>query len=274
MNLDRPFDFTGQVAAITGGGGVLCGTMAHALAHCGARVALLDISPRAAEQVAAAIRAEGGQALGIRTDVLSTPSLEEAAGQILDAFGRIDILINGAGGAKKEATTSETLSFFDLPEAAVRWVFDLNFMGTFLACQVFGRKMVERGGGRILNISSMSANRPLTRSVAYSAAKAAVANFTAWLAVYISQEYQSRVRVNALMPGFFLTEQNRFLLTQEGTGELTARGEAIIAHTPMARFGNPEDLVGPALLILSDLGGFLHGAAMAVDGGFSIYSGV
>jgi NAD(P)-dependent dehydrogenase (short-subunit alcohol dehydrogenase family) len=248
--------------------------MARALARCGARVALLDISLGAAERVAAAIRAEGGQALAVETDVLSTRSLEEAVSRILDTFGRIDILVNGAGGAKKEATTSETLSFFDLPEDAVRWVFDLNFMGTFLACQVFGRKMVERGGGQILNISSMSAGRPLTRSVAYSAAKAAVANFTAWLAVYISQEYQSSVRVNALMPGFFLTEQNRFLLTQEGTGELTARGQAIIAHTPMGRFGNPEDLVGPALLILSDLGGFLHGTAVAIDGGFSIYSGV
>jgi len=188
--------------------------------------------------------------------------------------GEIDILINGAGGAKKEATTSEQLSFFDLPEDAVRCFFDLNFMGSFLACQVFGRYMVEQGSGYILNIASMAADRPLTRSVAYSAAKAATVNFTQWLAVHMSQEYSPDIRVNALMPGFFLTEQNKFLLLDEQSGELTERGQRIITHTPMGRFGQPEDLVGPALMLLSDVAAFMHGAIVAVDGGFSAFSGV
>jgi NAD(P)-dependent dehydrogenase (short-subunit alcohol dehydrogenase family) len=196
------------------------------------------------------------------------------AGSVVETFGQVDILINGAGGAKREATTSEELSFFDLPEEAVRWVFDLNFMGTFLACQVFGRYMVEGDSGSILTISSAGADRPLTRSVAYSAAKAAVVNFTKWLAVHMSQEYTPCIRVNAIMPGFFLTEQNRFLLVDEASGELTERGQRIIAHTPMGRFGKPEDLIGPALLLLSDVAGFVHGTTLTVDGGISVYGGV
>jgi NAD(P)-dependent dehydrogenase (short-subunit alcohol dehydrogenase family) len=248
--------------------------MARALAECGASVAVLDLLLPAAQRVATDIIDAGGRAVAIKADVLDRTALEKAAGQVLDVFGQVDILINGAGGAKKEATTSDLLSFFDLPEEAVRWTFDLNFMGTFLACQVFGRQMVAAGTGSILNISSMAANRPLTKSVAYSAAKAAVASFTQWLAVYISQEYESCIRVNALMPGFFLTTQNRFLLIEEDGETLTDRGRQIMAHTPMARFGNPEDLIGPALLLLSDVGAFLHGTAIAVDGGFAIYSGV
>jgi NAD(P)-dependent dehydrogenase (short-subunit alcohol dehydrogenase family) len=274
MDLERPFDFTGKVAAITGGGGVLCGTLARVLAQCGAMVAVLDIMPAAAEQVAGEITSAGGQAIPVQADVLDKGSLQAAVRAVDAAFGRIDILINGAGGAKKEATTSETLSFFDLPEEAVRWVFDLNMMGTFLPCQVFGRYMVDHGGGSILNISSMAAARPLTKSVAYSAAKAAVANFTQWLAVHISQEYSSCIRVNALMPGFFLTTQNKFLLIDEESGAPTERGDRIIDHTPMGRFGRPEDLLGPAMLLLSEPGEFLHGTAIAVDGGFSIYGGV
>jgi NAD(P)-dependent dehydrogenase (short-subunit alcohol dehydrogenase family) len=274
MNLEEPFDFAGRVAAITGGGGVLCGTLARALAQCGATVAVLDILPAAAEEVAGEITAAGGQAIPVQADVLDKQSLQDAVRAVDDAFGRIDILINGAGGARKDATTSETLSFFDLPEEAVRWVFDLNMMGTFLPCQVFGRYMVDHGGGNILNISSMAAARPLTKSVAYSAAKAAVANFTQWLAVYMSEEYSSCIRVNALMPGFFLTTQNRFLLIDEESGAPTERGHKIIDHTPMGRFGRPEDLLGPAMLVLSELGEFMHGTAIAVDGGFSIYGGV
>ena len=274
MNLEQPFDFSGKVGAITGGGGVLCGTLARALAQCGATVAILDILLAAAEKVAREITESGGQAIAVQTDVLDKQSLQRAVQEVHGTFGRIDILVNGAGGAKKEATTSDTLSFFDLPEDAVRWVFDLNMMGTFLPCQVFGRYMVDQGGGCILNISSMAAARPLTNSVAYSAAKAAVANFTQWLAVHMSQEYLSCVRVNALMPGFFLTSQNRFLLIDGESGEPTERGQQIIAHTPMGRFGEPKNLIGPALLLLSDLGGFMHGTAIAVDGGFSIYGGV
>jgi NAD(P)-dependent dehydrogenase (short-subunit alcohol dehydrogenase family) len=274
MTNDQTFDFTGKVAAVTGGGGVLCSTLARALAQRGARLAVLDLNPAAAEQVAAAIRAGGGQALALQTDVLSKPSLAAAAQSIIQTFGRVDILINGAGGARKEATTSPALSFFDLPEDAVRWVFDLNFMGTFLACQVFGRQMVEQGHGCILNIASMGSFRPLTRSVAYSAAKAAVVNFTRWLAVHLSQEYPARIRVNAIAPGFFLTEQNRFLLLDERNGALTERGGRIIGHTPMARFGQPEDLVGPVLMLLSDAGGFVHGTTLMIDGGFEAFGGV
>lgn len=274
MDLDRPFDFTGKVAAITGGGGVLCGAMARALGQQGAGVAVLDINLPAAEKVAAEIRAQGGRAMALEVDVVDKKALMASAQRIIEAFGRVDILINGAGGAKKEATTSEHLSFFDLSEDAVRWVFDLNFMGSFFACQVFGRYMVEQGSGCILNIASMAADRPLTRSVAYSAAKAAIVNFTQWLAVHMSQEYSPHIRVNALMPGFFLTQQNRFLLIDEQSGELTARGQSIIAHTPMGRFGQPEDLIGPALMLLSDIAPFMHGATVAVDGGFSSFSGV
>jgi NAD(P)-dependent dehydrogenase (short-subunit alcohol dehydrogenase family) len=186
----------------------------------------------------------------------------------------VDILINGAGGNKKEATTTPNLRFFDLPPDAVQWVFSLNFLGTLLPSQVFGQLMAEQGEGVILNVSSMNAFRPLTRIPAYSAAKAAVSNFTQWLAVHMAQEYSPDIRVNALAPGFFLTEQNRFLLTDEATGNLTPRGKTIIDHTPMARFGNPEDLVGTTLWLLSPASGFVTGVVVPVDGGFSAFSGV
>jgi NAD(P)-dependent dehydrogenase (short-subunit alcohol dehydrogenase family) len=269
-----PFDFTGKVAAITGGGGVLCSTMARALGQCGANVIVLDLNQLAADKVASDIRNAGGQATGMQANVLVKAELEAAAQRILDAHGHLDILINGAGGAKKEATTSPQLSLFDLPEDAVRWVFDLNFMGTFLACQVFGRVMVQQKSGNILNIASMGALRPLTRNVAYCAAKAGVVNFTQWLAVHFCQEYSPTIRVNALIPGFFLTEQNRFLLYDQVSGSLTERGKQVIGHTPMARLGQPEDLVGPALFLLSDISGFVHGTTLVVDGGMSAYGGV
>ena len=268
------FQLTDRVAAITGGGGVLCGTMARALGKNGVRVAVLDLNGEAAERVAADVRAAGGEAIAVVVDVLDRDSIETAAQQVVDAFGRVDILINGAGGNKKQATTSPELSFFDLPADAVRWVFDLNFLGTLLPCQVFGKLMAERGEGCILNISSMNAFRPLTRIPAYSAAKAAVSNFTQWLAVHMAQEYSPRIRVNAIAPGFFLTEQNRFLLTDEATGELTPRGRTIIDHTPMGRFGEPEDLVGTVLWLLSPGAAFVHGVVVPVDGGFSAFSGV
>jgi NAD(P)-dependent dehydrogenase (short-subunit alcohol dehydrogenase family) len=274
MNLDRPFDLTGQVAVITGGGGVLCSVLAHALAQCGASVVVLDINLPAAEKVADEIRAQGGQATAIRADVLDKESLLAAAQRVSEASGHIDILINGAGGNKKEATTSDELSFFDLPADAIRWVFDLNFMGTLLPSQIFGRYMVEQDSGCIINISSMAAFRPLTRTAAYSPAKAAISNFTQWLAVHISQNYSDKIRVNAIAPGFFLTEQNRFLLVDERTGELTERGQAIIDHTPIGRFGDPKDLIGAVLWLLSDGASFMHGAVIPIDGGFSAFSGV
>jgi len=192
----------------------------------------------------------------------------------LGQFGRVDILINGAGGNRKRATTSPDLAFFDLPADAIQWVFSLNFIGTLLPSQVFGRLMAEQEHGVILNVSSMNAFRPLTRIPAYSAAKAAVSNFTQWLAVHMAQEYSPRIRVNAIAPGFFLTEQNRFLLTDEQTGELTLRGKTIIAHTPMGHFGDPEDLIGTVLWLLSPGAKFVTGIVVPVDGGFSAFSGV
>jgi len=272
--LSSLFQLAGRVAAITGGGGVLCGTMARALGKNGVRVAVLDLSGEAAERVAADVRAAGGEAIAVVVDVLDRASVEAAARQVVDAFSRVDILINGAGGNKKQATTSAELPFFDLPSDAIRWVFDLNFLGTLLPCQVFGKLMAEQGEGCILNVSSMNAFRPLTRIPAYSAAKAAVSNFTQWLAVHMAQEYSPRIRVNAIAPGFFLTEQNRFLLTDEATGELTPRGRTIIEHTPMGRFGEPEDLIGTVLWLLSPGAAFVHGVVVPVDGGFSAFSGV
>ena len=268
------FGLAGKTAAVTGGGGVLCGTMCRALGRLGANVAVLDLFPEAAGKVAGEITETGGSAVAIQCDVLDRRSIENALDIAEGTFGRVDILVNGAGGNKKEATTSDTLDFFDLPPDAVQWVFNLNFLGTLLACQVFGRRMAEHGEGAILNVSSMNAFRPLTRIPAYSAAKAAVSNFTQWLAVHLAQEYSSRIRVNALAPGFFLTEQNRFLLTDAVSGELTPRGRLIIDHTPMDRFGNPDDLIGTMLWLLSPASEFVSGVVVPVDGGFSAFGGV
>ena len=201
-------------------------------------------------------------------------TLEHAAQQIRKEFGRIDCLINAAGGNSPKATTNATTSFFDLPEEGLKYVSDLNLLGTILPTQVFGRLMVEQKEGIILNVSSMAAFRPLTRVAAYGAAKAAVTNFTQWLAVHMAQEYSPRIRVNAIAPGFFLTEQNRFLLTEKETGALTARGQKIMDHTPMARFGQPEDLLGAVLWLLSPASTFVTGIVVPIDGGFSSYSGV
>jgi NAD(P)-dependent dehydrogenase (short-subunit alcohol dehydrogenase family) len=210
----------------------------------------------------------------VRCDVLDKASVEGALQAVLQAYNRVDILINGAGGNKKQATTAPDLSFFDLPADAIQGVFNLNFIGTLLPSQVFGKEMVRQGDGVILNISSMNAFRPLTRIPAYSAAKAGVSNFTQWLAVHIAQEYSPRIRVNAIAPGFFLTEQNRFLLTDAATGELTARGKSIIAHTPLGRFGSPHDLISAVLWLLSPGASFVTGIVVPLDGGFSAFSGV
>jgi len=268
------FDVKGKTIAITGGGGVLCGTMARALAKGGARIAVLDLSEAAAGKVADEIKSGGGEAIAVKCNVLDKGSIETASETINAEMGPIDALINGAGGNKKEATTSPDLSFFDLPSEAIRFVFDLNFIGTLLPTQVFGKEMADRGAGTILNVSSMSALSPLTKIPAYSAAKAAVSNFTQWMSVHVCQNYSKEIRVNAIAPGFFLTEQNRFLLTEEKTGELTARGKTIIDHTPMGRFGLAEELIGTVVWLLSDAAKFVTGIVVPIDGGFSAFSGV
>ncbi len=273
-NLQSLFNIQGQTVVITGGSGELGKPMAHALTQLGAQVAIVSLHAASSGKVAAAIQAEGGHAIGIACDVLDKSALEQALAQVSAAFGPVDILINAAGGNKPQATTSADRTFFDLDSHAAESVFALNFTGTFLGCQVFGRGMAERGQGCIVNVASMNALRPLTRIPAYSAAKAAVANFTQWLAVHMAQEYSPRIRVNALAPGFFLTEQNRFLLTDASSGAMTPRGQAILDHTPMKRLGQPEDLVGALLWLVSPASAFVTGIVVPIDGGFSSFSGV
>jgi NAD(P)-dependent dehydrogenase (short-subunit alcohol dehydrogenase family) len=272
--MDNLFDISGKNVIITGGAGILCGEMAQALAERGARVCVADYDSLRAHTVCQEIEAKGGFALPIEINVLERRTVQEAFSCAVQSLGHIDILINGAGGNRKEATCAPPTTFFDLPENAIKMVFDLNCMGTMLPCQIVGKHMAERGQGTIVNISSMNALRPLTNIAAYSAAKAAISNFTQWLATYMATRHSPSIRVNAIAPGFFLTEQNRFLLTDEKTGDLTARGRTILSHTPMARFGQPDELIGTLIWLLSDAAKFVTGITIPVDGGFSAYSGV
>ena len=267
-------DLSGKVAVVTGGGGILCGCMSRALGSKGAVVAVLDINEQAAEKVADDIRALGGKAIAVEANVLERESLQEAAEKIHQQCGAVDILINGAGGNKAEATVSPDTSFFDIPADAIRWVFNLNCLGTILPSQVFVRDMVEKKEGVVINLASMAGYRPLTRVVSYSAAKAAIANFTQWLAVHLAQEYSPRIRVNAIAPGFFLTAQNEFLLIDKDTKKPTPRGETILAHTPGGRYGAPEDLLSTLLWLVSDESAFVSGTIIPVDGAFAAFSGV
>jgi len=244
--------------------------MCRALAQAGAKVVVLDVRLEPAETLAAEL---GNTAIGLACDVLNKASLEAAAQNVLDKFGRVDILVNGTGGNKLRATTNPESSFFDLPDDALRQVLDLNLMGTMLPSQVFGKIMAQQKSGVIINISSMNAFRPLTRIPAYSAAKASVSNFTQWLAVHMAQEYSPNIRVNAIAPGFFIGDQNRNLLLSEN-GELTPRGKTIITHTPQGRFGTPNDLLGTLLWLASPASAFVTGIIVPVDGGFSAFSGV
>jgi len=248
--------------------------MACSLVACGANVAILDRDPALADRLKDRLDHGPGRAMVLGGDVLNRESLTGAQEAIAGEFGAVDTLINAAGGNNARATTSAELRFFDLPEDALGFVFDLNIVGTILPSQVFGRSMADQGEGVILNISSMNAFRPLTRIPAYSAAKAGVSNFTQWLAVHMAQEYSPNIRVNALAPGFFMTVQNRFLLLDEASGELSPRGRTIIDHTPMRRFGDPEDLLGTMLWLLSPASAFVTGIIVPVDGGFSAFSGV
>jgi NAD(P)-dependent dehydrogenase (short-subunit alcohol dehydrogenase family) len=270
------YDFSNQSFIVTGGGGILGGAMARALFECGAEVALLDYNFEAAQKTAVSfVPAPGkGRAIAIQANVLEVESVKAAVEQALAVFGKIDGLINAAGGNNPAATTGTDKSFFDLPADAMRWVFDLNILGTIIPSQIIGQHMAERQAGVILNISSMNSLRPLTRIPAYAAAKAGVNNFTQWLAVHLAQEYSPNIRVNAIAPGFFLTEQNRYLLTDTESGELTGRGKQIIDHTPMGRFGVGGDLIGTVLWLLSPASAFVTGIIVPVDGGFSAYSGV
>jgi NAD(P)-dependent dehydrogenase (short-subunit alcohol dehydrogenase family) len=269
------FDFCDQTIVVTGGAGVLGSEIACALLGCNANVVILDRDMELAKKVIERFPGNTrGRAVRVFADVLDIETLHRAQEAIQAEFSAVHILINAAGGNHPSATTSANLSFFDLPVEALKKVSDLNLLGTILPCQVFGRGMAERGDGVILNISSMNALRPLTRIPAYSAAKAAVTNFTQWLAVHMAQNYSPRIRVNAIAPGFFLTEQNRFLLTEEATGDLTTRGQAILSHTPMNRFGTPEDLLGAAIWLISPAASFVTGVVVPIDGGFSAFSGV
>lgn len=274
QELTQWYEFSGKTIVITGGTGVLGGEIACALVGCGANVAVVDRNSNLPEELKKPMDAGPGKYMVVYGDVLVREHLQTAAEDIQVSFGDIDCLINAAGGNHPQATTSDDISFFDLPDEALRFVFDLNIIGTILPSQVFGRIMAEKGAGVILNVSSMSAFTPLTRIPAYSAAKAGVSNFTQWLAVHMAQEYSPNIRVNAIAPGFFLTQQNRFLLTDEESGELTGRGQQIVDHTPMARFGRPEDLLGAVLWLLSPASAFVTGVVLPIDGGFAAFSGV
>jgi len=272
--LSHLYDFSGKTVVITGGTGVLGGEMACALVGCRANVAIIDRNPNLPAEVRKPLDAGPGKYMVAFGDVLKRDTLQEANAAIQAAFGPVDILINAAGGNHPKATTSADISFFDLPRDALGFVFDLNIVGTILPCQVFGKTMAEQGRGVILNVSSMNAFTPLTRIPAYSAAKAGVSNFTQWLAVHMAQEYNPAIRVNAIAPGFFQTRQNEYLLTDEKTGELTQRGRQILDHTPMGRFGKPDDLLGAVLWLLSPASAFVTGTIIPIDGGFSAYHGV
>ena len=268
------FNIEGKTAVVTGGAGILCGEMARVLAANGAKVCVADYDATRAKDLCQQIEADGGFALPVEINVLERKTVQEAYACAVESLGHVDILINGAGGNKKDATCAAPATFFDIPESAIRAVFDLNCAGTIIPSQIFGQHMAKRGTGTIINISSMNAFRPLTNIAAYSAAKAAISNFTQWLATYMAQRHSADIRVNAIAPGFFLTEQNRFLLTDEKTGDLTPRGKTIIDHTPMGRFGEPADLLGTLLWLVSDAAKFVTGVVVPVDGGFSAFSGV
>lgn len=283
MKLPFMIDLKGKTAVVTGGSGVLCSGFAKAIAQTGAAVAILDINEAAAKKLAEEINADGGRAMGVAANVLEKESLEKAKKEINDAFGTVDILLNGAGGNNPKGTTTKDYfnpededlegvkTFFDLDPSGVEFVFNLNFLGTLLPTQVFAHDLIGKKDACIINVSSMNAFTPLTRIPAYSGAKAAVSNFTQWLAVHFSKV---GIRVNAIAPGFFLTQQNKTLLLDEN-GNYTERSKKIISQTPMERFGKTEELAGTLLWLLDyNASSFVTGVVVPVDGGFAAYSGV
>lgn len=281
MSIWEQFSLNGKVAVVTGGTGVLGGAMARGLAAAGARVAVMGRRADVARQVAADIVAAGDEATALPADVLDEESLKSACRTLIDSWGSVDILINAAGGNRPDATVFGDLTFFNVPRVALEGVVGLNFTGTVLPIQVFGEPMARQGNGSIINISSMAAQKVLTRVMGYSAAKAAVDNLTRWLAVDLAQKHGAGLRVNAIAPGFFIGEQNRALLTNvdapprpDGAPTLTERGQQIVDHTPMGRFGEPDELIGAAIWLASDASRFVTGIVLPVDGGFSAASGI
>ena len=270
--LQEQFDFTNEVIVFTGGAGVLGSEMVRALLGLGAKVAILTRRPERAEDLIK--EAPEGRLRAYKSDVGQRDILEDNAEQIQQDLGPVTTLINAAGGNQKGATTSPTQSFFDLPQEALQSVVSVNLLGTILPCQVFGRVMAEQKRGNIINISSMAALKPLTKIPAYASSKAGMTNFTQWLSVHMAQEYASAIRVNAIAPGFFLTEQNRFLLLDEEGDGYTPRGQSIIDHTPMGRLGDPKDLLSTLLWLLSPASAFVTGIVVPVDGGFSAFGGI
>ena len=267
------FDISGQVAVITGAGGIICGTLAKEMAKKGVKVALLDLFLESAQKIADEILASGGDAIAVKANVLDRESLEAAREIVLQKYGKIDILVNGAGGNKPQATTTKDNDFFNLDLDAFKWVFDLNVTGAVLTTMVFGVVFAKQKKGNVINIASMSSYHPLTNTVAYCGAKAAVANFTEWMSTHFNQNYSNNIRVNAIAPGFLLTNQNRYLLTNED-GSATDRGQRVLAKTPMGRYGEPEEMAGPIMFLCSEAASFVNGAVLPVDGGFSSYWGV
>ena len=272
--IDTLFSVKDRVVAITGAAGVIYGCLGKALAENGAKVALLDIMMDKANEVASEIKQAGGDAIAVECNVLEPDSIQAALDKILETYGTVDVLVNGAGGNKKEACVPPDGKFTELDLSAVDFVFALNYKGTFMPSQIFCKYFAEKGEGCIVNTSSMCSFAPLTNVPGYSNAKAAVTNFTQWLSVQVKVDYpDANIRVNEIAPGFLDTTQNHHLLFNEDD-TLTVRGESIIDGTPQGRFGDPEELVGPLVLLMSDAGSFLNGITLAVDGGFAVYSGV
>lgn len=277
MNRDElmaMYDFTGKTFAVTGGAGALGSDVVVALAGCGANVIILDLRLGGVPAIKERLGDRANQVEACEVNVMSRDSLTEAGAYINNRFGPLYGLVNAAGGNSPKATVNPTMSFFDIPEEGIRFVLDLNILGTMMPCQILAKQFAETGEGVILNYSSMNAYRPLTNIAAYSASKAAITNFTSWLAVYMAQNYSGKIRVNAIAPGFFIGEQNRFLMVDKETGGWTERGQKVINHTPMGRFGVPEDLLGTVLWLLSPASAFVTGITVPVDGGFSSYAGV